>query len=124
MDIKFKLVNKETGKLVGYEYLTDTGWRFDLTLTKNIGGVYPDYIHTNVPDVERFQFINSHDRNGNEVYAGDLLKAPSGKVFTVSWFTEEMRWSMVTPSGRHWNMNMGLLEIITEEHLKTYDSPA
>ena len=124
MEIKFKLVDVETGKVIGYEYLTETGWKLDLQQTVGINGTYPCYSEDAAVPVDRFQYINSFDKNGNEVYDGDLLLAPSGVVFTVSWFAEKMRWSMVADSGEHFNLNMGILEILTEEHLKPYNNPA
>ena len=55
--------------------------------------------------------INSNDCDDKEVYAGDILEAPSGERFLVTWYSEEMRWRM--RSKYTWfNMNMGILKVV------------
>lgn len=57
------------------------------------------------------QFINSNDRNGIEVYEGDILEAPSGNLFIVRWYEEEMRWAMWAKD-TWYNMNMALHTVV------------
>ena len=55
--------------------------------------------------------INSNDCNGKEVYAGDILEAPSGGLFVVTWHEEELCWVMVSKD-THYGMNMGILKVV------------
>lgn len=64
------------------------------------------------------QFIGSLDRNGNEIYESDILKAPSGQLFEVFWDEEEMKWSM-RQNGVIFNINAPLHEVIGNIHQDT-----
>ncbi len=57
------------------------------------------------------EFINSQDREGVDVYDGDILEAPSGELFVVIWHEEEMRWVMKSKDTLY-DMNMGLHKVV------------
>ena len=61
------------------------------------------------------QYINSTDRNGIDVYDGDILEAPSGNLFVVRWYDEEMRWAM-NSMNTWYNLNMGLHTVVGNIH--------
>lgn len=67
--------------------------------------------HRNAELYPVMEFINSKDRDGNDVYEGDILEAPSGNRFLVKWYDDEMRWAMYTDN-TWYNMNMALHKVV------------
>lgn len=68
-EIKFRLI--KDGKIVGYERFNPKGelncWEYSLD---NVSWTNLRIIHT-----EKNQFTNSKDKNGKEIYSGDIVKS-------------------------------------------------
>ena len=62
------------------------------------------------------QFINSKDKDGKDVYCGDILEAPSGNIFEVKWDYRSLRWNMFDKKGNEFLMNMPILKVIGNIH--------
>ena len=110
-EIKFRCWStKENKWMFGYEYPALGG--FSLIGEIVLFGEFAMYeLERYFNDFEIMQFINSKDMNGIEVYEGDILKAPSGRLFVVKWHEEEMRWAMLH-NDTWYNISMNLLEVI------------
>lgn len=111
---KFKLVNSITKEVIGYEYLTIDGWKNDVF---DFGERDGSFDQRELGDgflgvVNRYQFICSCDKDGNEIYDGDTIKAPSGNLFTVKWHGDEMRWAMLA-NDTFYNLNCGIISILS-----------
>lgn len=111
---KFKLINSITKEVIGYEYLTVEGWKNDVFDFGERDGTFDQ---RELGDgflgiVNRFQFIYSHDQNGNEIYDSDTIKSSSGNQFTVKWYEEEMRWAMFA-NNTFYNLNCGILSVLS-----------
>lgn len=61
------------------------------------------------------QYIGSKDKNGTKVFFGDLVKAPSGNIFEVIWYDEEMRIALKRLDVIY-NFNVALFEVIGNIH--------
>lgn len=111
-ELKFRLYDSDDKKMyydVGIEPLCFTLFEYmgnKLLPPKQVG-----YIGKDCDNAHIMQYINSKDRNGIEVYDGDILKAPSGDFFVVKWYEDEMRWAMLSKD-TWYNMNMGLLTVL------------
>lgn len=66
------------------------------------------------------QFINSRDAALVDVYEGDILLAPSGRLMVVTWHENELRWVGYDKDDHLFNLNMGILRVIgnTTENLE------
>lgn len=61
------------------------------------------------------QFTGLHDKNGKEIYFNDFVKAPSGNVFQVIWYDEEMRIALKFQDTIY-NFNVALYEVCSNKH--------
>lgn len=59
-------------------------------LYENLTGDVFKWCHEH-QDIEIMQFTGLRDKNGKEIYFGDIMRAPSGNMFEVIWYDEEMR---------------------------------
>lgn len=112
---KFKLKNSITKEVIGYEYLTIDGWKNNVFDYGERSGTF-DQMELGdgfLGIVIRYQFIYSFDKDGNEIYDGDMVEAPSGNLFTVKWHDEQKRWAMVE-NGCFYNLNFRLLKLQTK----------
>jgi len=44
------------------------------------------------------QYINAKDKDGREIYDGDIVESSSEVRFVIKWYDEEMRWALYSMS--------------------------
>lgn len=93
---------------------------FDEKIVIQIGGVIGlfngrTYDTISIDRFKLMQFINTQDGNGNDIYDGDILKAPSGNLFIVKWYQSEMRWA-IQHMDTWYNLNAALYRVIGNIH--------
>ena len=88
-NIKFRIV-KDNKKVVGYERLTEKGWEWMyLELNPDHGERWTQGTLLNYGyNLKRCQFIGRLDKNGNEIYVGDILSSNKGDVLFTVYFGE------------------------------------
>jgi len=74
MEIKFRVVDKK-GEILGYERIRNDQWEWRVPLLDSDHGERwtPGVIETSEP-LKRDQFTNVKDKNGTEIYEGDICK--------------------------------------------------
>lgn len=116
-DIKFRIIHN--GKIVGYERLTETGWKWNwIELNPDKGERWSTgVIQDSTPKAMlRNQYTGLKDKNGTEIYFDDLVKAPSGLILRVIWYEDEIRIALESKDTIY-NFNVGLYEVIGNVHL-------
>jgi hypothetical protein len=61
------------------------------------------------------QFTGVRDKDGKDIYFGDLVRAPSGNIFEVIWYEDEMRIALKYKDTIY-NFNAGLYELVGNIH--------
>jgi uncharacterized phage protein (TIGR01671 family) len=104
-EIKFRMCDPATGK---YFHINETM----NCLTQQITGVYNHCkIHGNVFE----QYTGLYDKNGKEIYEGDILKDKrTGDIGPVEWDDYEAGFMWMHPKMYH--ASMGNLEVIGNIH--------
>ena len=57
-------------------------------------------------------FTGNVDKKGTDIYFGDLVKAPSGKIFKVIWDDEGLSIRIQSKDLFYYNFNVPLFEVI------------
>jgi len=115
-EIKFRALHKTQNKFV-YGFLTKY-WNNQQEISYVIQGISMDnsVISTSEINPETVgQFTGLKDNKNNDIYFGDLVKAPSGLIFEVIYYEEELRIAL-----RHDNciygFNVPLYEVVGNIH--------
>jgi hypothetical protein len=109
-EIKFRYVYKKEDGGIIFEY-------FDITDFDDYD-INPEFYYPDCTLVGRLQFTGLHDKNGKEIYFDDFVKAPSGNIFQVIWYDEEMRIAL-KHKDTIYNFDVGLYEVISN----IYENP-
>lgn len=83
--IKIRII--EDGEIVAYEMCDEYNWHWSEPLRAQEGRwKYPNAYDNNVDPVIRNLFTGFLDRNGQEIYEGDIIENSTGKNrFVIEW---------------------------------------
>ncbi len=61
--------------------------------------------------------IGSNDRDEQKIFEDDILEAPSGNLFIVTYIEKELRWAMKSSEdGSIFNINAKILKVVGNIH--------
>jgi uncharacterized phage protein (TIGR01671 family) len=114
-EIKFRAFNKVTNQMIDLKKITplalDTGFNQD--------GIFLPF-HDDWP---LMQFIGHKDKNGKDVYGGDVLLCEDGQKRVVAWYDLAAAWRVGTEDDNTWYNGLGSFIPKSEVVGNIYENP-